>query len=427
MLWLLVLTGSVQAIAQEILPQGQEFQVNTYTPGWQGAPEIASAPDGSLFIVWNSRDQEGSGFGVFGQRISSDGIPIGQEFQVNTFTSDDQRLGSISVAPSGGSMVVWTSWAGDGSSSGVFAQLYLPDGSPVGMEFLVNSYTTGPQKSPAVDSNEGNSFIVAWDESNIMDPYARNRIFGQRFDALGNPLGSELDISGADAAQPDVAVAPSGDFVVVWQRTYYATTLHMRIFGRVFAADGSPLGTEFQVNDSTNDYRSVRPKVAIQPDGDFLVVWDDWSGNDGSSAGIFARKYAADGLPASGEFQVNVFTTGYQSEPVAVSTTDGRFVVAWSSYQDGSYMGVFGRRLSRDGTPTGGEFQINTFTTDYQQRPAIAATGDGGFAVVWDSWEQLGDSQMDVFGQRLAFANVYSDGFESGDFGDWLVFPEPMP
>ena len=49
---------------------------------------------------------------------------------------------------------------------------------------------------------------------------------------------------------------------------------------------------------------------------------------------------------------------------------------------DGSSSGIVGRRFDGAGTPLGGEFQVNTFTTGYQVTPAVAADGAGNFVVV---------------------------------------------
>jgi hypothetical protein len=47
-------------------------------------------------------------------------------------------------------------------------------------------------------------------------------------------------------------------------------------------------------------------------------------------------------------------------------------------------MNIFGQHFAPDGSPLGSEFQVNTYTTDTEQSPAVAA-GDDGFVVVWTS------------------------------------------
>ena len=84
------------------------------------------------------------------------------------------------------------------------------------------------------------------------------------------------------------------------------------------------------------------------------------------------------------EFQVNSYTTNYQRRPGIAADGSGNFVVVWESNgQDGSGRGVFGQRYDSAGLRVGSEFQVNGYTTSYQDRPAVAADGSGNFVVVW--------------------------------------------
>ena len=62
---------------------------------------------------------------------------------------------------------------------------------------------------------------------------------------------------------------------------------------------------------------------------------------------------------------------------------DGDFVVVWegSGNQDGDYTGVYGQRYSATGAAQGGEFRVNTFTSNYQANPAVAMDDGGDFVV----------------------------------------------
>jgi len=102
-----------------------------------------------------------------------------------------------------------------------------------------------------------------------------------------------------------------------------------------------------------------------------------------------------------GEFRVNTYTTGDQSEPAVAIFEGGSFVVVWTSGQDGSGSGVFAQRYAAGGAPLGPEFRVNTFTTGSQDQPRVAAGGAGEFMVVWTSEAQDG-SGPGVFGQRYA-------------------------
>ena len=91
------------------------------------------------------------------------------------------------------------------------------------------------------------------------------------------------------------------------------------------------------------------PSVASDDEGDFVIAWTG-EGQDGSSTGVFAQRFASDGSFAGTEFQVNSYTPLNQSAPSVGSDDSGDLLVVWSSEkQDGSYSGVSGQRFDSDG------------------------------------------------------------------------------
>jgi hypothetical protein len=78
------------------------------------------------------------------------------------------------------------------------------------------------------------------------------------------------------------------------------------------------------------------------------------TGQDGSSWGVRAQQYAADGVRVGPEFGVNTYTLEGQGPPYTAMDADGDFVVAWESQeQDGSGLGVYAQRFSS--APTAAE------------------------------------------------------------------------
>src|SRR5262245_34584626 len=152
------------------MPVGGEFQVNTYTTNEQFGPAVAITDvDGDFVVVWTSYGQDGSGGAVMGRRYTPDGLPAGAEFQVNTYTDGSQRLPAVAADGAGGFVVAWESSndygsgpGQDGSSSGIFGQRFASNGTHVGPEFQVNTYTTGPQSNAVVAADAAGKFVVAW-------------------------------------------------------------------------------------------------------------------------------------------------------------------------------------------------------------------------------------------------------------------------
>ncbi len=134
-------------------PVGPEFRVNTTTTDFQEDPAVAMSSTGTFVVIWTSRNQDGSGLGVYGQRYDSLGTAVGGEFLVNSTTNADQGYQSVAMDATGNFVVVWNSFAQDGSNWGVYSQRYNSNGVPIGGEFRVNSTTSGNQLSPAVDTD----------------------------------------------------------------------------------------------------------------------------------------------------------------------------------------------------------------------------------------------------------------------------------
>ncbi|MGB5400218.1 MAG: hypothetical protein WBO71_08385, partial [Thermoanaerobaculia bacterium] len=142
----------------------------------------------------------------------------------------------------------------------------------------------------------------------------------------------------------------------------------------------------------------------------------DWS--------IQGQRYDSGGAPVGGEFQVNAYTTSSQLNPSVAVEPQGDFVVVWTSYgsygTDSSGESIQGQRYDSGGAPMGGQFQVNAYTTTSQRRPAVAVGADGDFVVVWDSGGSFGtdNSSRSIQGQRFS-VSIFSDGFESGDTSVW--------
>jgi len=106
------------------------------------------------------------------------------------------------------------------------------------------------------------------------------------------------------------------------------------------------------------------------------------------------------GNPMGPEFRVNTYTTSFQASPSVASDSSGNFVVTWAGFaQDGSSIGIFGQRYASSGAPLGPESRVNTYTTNSQRYPSVAAVASGDFVVTRMSYAP-GAPSFDVFGQR---------------------------
>jgi hypothetical protein len=394
----LALAGVASA---DVVPAGGEFQVNQWTTGSQEEAVVARVPGtGELVVVFSSYGQDGSNDGIFVRRYAAAAMPLGSEFQVNTYTTGEQYHSAVAAAPDGRFVVLWSS-PHDAGSNGVFGQRFDSAGMRVGTEFRLNAYTTDDQRRPEVAMDTAGAFVVAWRSPSPEDP--DGGIFARRFGSDGNPAGTEFQVNVYTTGTPfrqRIAIDPRGGFLVVWDGEGVDGSVRAVIARRYDAAGNATTG-EFHVNTYTTGSQ-YEPAVAFDPSGRLVIAWA--SIQDGDASGVYAQRFTSSGTPDGTEFRVNSYTPAHQYY-TAVDTDDaGSFVIAWSSRlgQDGGGNGVFAQRYDSTGAPIGTNFQVNTYTTGNQgEAPlALAVDDDGDFIVFWDSEDGQDGNDGGVFGQR---------------------------
>jgi hypothetical protein len=383
----------LEGCVEKEIPFIGEFQVNTYTTSNQLHPSVAMDDTGNFVVTWDS-NQDGSGGGVYAQRYSSTGSPLGSEFQVNTFTTNHQKEPSIAMDNNGDFVITWISDGQDGNYNGIFGQRYGSTGSPLGSEFQVNTYTTDNQTLPSVAMDNDGDFVITWTNAGLglgTQDGSYEGIFAQRYSSTGAPLGSEFRVNTFTTftqTEPSVAVDNDGDFVITWTSLGQDGSQY-GVYAQRYTSTGSANGTEFQVNTFTTHIQGYS-SIAMDDNGDFVITWVSGyfsgTGQDGSLYGIYAQRYGSTGSPLGSEFQVNTFTDLAQRKSAIAMDADGDFAITWTSNgQDGIGDGVFGQRYSSTGAPSGSEFLVNTFANLAPKNPAVAMDADGDFAISWQS------------------------------------------
>jgi hypothetical protein len=317
-------------------PLGGEFQVNVWTTGYQADPAVASDAAGNFVVVWTSYGSAGSDaawHSIQARRYDAAGTPLGGQFQVNVWTTDAQH--SPAVAPDGaaGFVVVWSSQSGAGTdldAGSIQGRRYDAAGVPLGGEFQVNTYTTSGQAAPAVAADATGS-VVAWESFGSAMDGEGTSVQAQRYDAAGTPLGPQFQVNEWTTGfqrSPAVALDGAGTLVVAWARDYSDSLIQARRFD----AAGTPLGPEFQVNVFTT-FILTNPAVAADAAGNFLVVWDTFPYPGCCSFyTVQGQRYDAAGAPLGGEFQVNAHGDAGQGRPAVANTAGADFVVLWDSF-----------------------------------------------------------------------------------------------
>jgi len=281
-------------------PVGGEVMVNTFNgtdtqfDAGQTDPAVATLANGDFVVVWTSALQDGSGDGIFGQRFRVNGRKVGREFLINKVTANHQSRPAIAALSGAteeeGFVVVWDSRDQDGSGLGVYGRIFSLSGAKVGSPFRINKVFADDQFAPRVAALADGNFVVVW--TNTTADVTVQDVHAQRFTAAGVKIGREFRVNQTtvnNQARPDVAALANGDFVVVWHDDAQTDGDDNGVFGRRYAADGTKIGKQFQINETTFSNQQNPAVAPFGADG-FVVVWES-DAQDGSGLGVFGKLF----------------------------------------------------------------------------------------------------------------------------------------
>ena len=147
---------------------------------------------------------------------------------------------------------------------------------------------------------------------------------GADYRGMGTPRVASQNITGQNDLKPAVAALPEGRSVVVWESGPRSS---QDIFIRFLDAQGQ-FQTDIQPVNSFQAGVQSDAAVSALANGNVLVVWAS-DGQDGSGEGIYGQRFSQTGSKVGTEFRVNQTTNQNQSRPAVAALSASQFVVAW--------------------------------------------------------------------------------------------------
>jgi len=301
----------------------------------------------------------------------------GPEFFVAPESPEHQFGVAATSNDSGARVAVWV------ESAWLRGRRFDSSGTPVGLLFTaraVSSKARPEYLDVAIDPS--GRFVVVWHEG---DEVKGTRIAARRFDASGRPLGESFLVSDpVGGVTPKVSMDPSGGFVVVWTRLG-THSIGGKVFARRYAASGLPLGPPFEVAQENSSLSRFNPNVAVQPGGDFAVTWADFD-KERDRSRLLVRTFGRTGAPR-GPAQSFSATAKQASWAARLAPAPGGgWMVVWAGgFKEAEDYRIFGRLLGPGGRFAGTAFLLGTANLgDYEHpHPQIAFDGTGSFFAVW--------------------------------------------
>ena len=399
---------------------GGEITVTDGLPGDKSTPSIAPLAGGGFVVGWFETGAELQGGNLSGgtraQIFDNSGSKIGAAFSLNTFVPGTQQSPALASLGNGGFVAVYADNGINGASAtnhgGIWIQLFDANGNKVGSEIQADVNAVNGA-SPAVDVVPGTGFMVVWRDgtgTGVYDqPFATH---GQLFDFSGNRIGSEFSLDagpGESQNVPDIAHLNNGGLVVGWSTLEAPSFNDLDVRARIlFPVLQGTQGPDHFVGTPANDYYAGGggDDVIYGQAGDDALSGGDGNdqlfggdGNDTLSGGA-----GIDTLAGGNGNDTFVGTAAELSGDTIVDLSLGDRIVITDANLANFTFSVSGTVL----TYTGGSLSLGAGISG----TLVASAAPGGGV-------QLSFAQP--FGDVSAIANQLTSGYWSGDMHHWAV------
>jgi predicted lipoprotein with Yx(FWY)xxD motif len=328
----------------------------------QENPRITQSSDGGAFIVWQDGRNDFNFKDIFIQKVSSAGEMLWDESGVVVCDEDYNQLNPRLVGDSdGGTLIVWD----DGRNGGhpnedIYVQHFNSDASinfSEGGLLICDEFSE--QFSPLVKKNNAGKYFVNWGDRRTGSVGMYLQIIDPD-DTLILADNGEIIYYGLDGDALEYSLIANGDnAIALWVDTRFSS-IAKRIYMQILNSDGS---VQFQQNGlpvtSMSGYNQSSIDVVYYPGSDLIgIVWEE---NRIGDKQVFAQAVDLNANFIWSEdlgIQLCQNTATQEHPAISVLQTGGNFdyYIGWSDHREWQTgYGIYGQRLSADGTLNWGE------------------------------------------------------------------------
>lgn len=408
----LALTPATAAAAQWSADAGSNTAVVTRS-GDQALPKSAATSDGGRWVAWF--DNESGNYDVYAQRYDSQGNELlaAGGLLISANAQSSSLVNWDLIADSGdNAVIVFTDTRAGGdldvyayrmSSSGTF--LWGPNG-------VALSSNADFEADPMVAEANNGDFVVVW---SFLGGVSTVRM--QRLTPAGTPTltpgGQDIVTeAGASPGFPRVIPSSGNDVIVSWVRdiNFFTSIKHLR--ARAFNAAGAPTWAQpVEVHNAYNLSFAYSPQLAPDGAGGAILCWHASNPGRGGLFEAFVQHLSPAGnelLPPGGTMLSSAVGMNHLDPQAAYNSSTGDIIAFWSEKDGGqSQSGWFAQSVSSAGALNWGPNgkQILAVDTATKYLSYVAALGDGAVGVI--GWAPSGGFGADeIVATRLDAAGT---------------------
>jgi len=134
-------------------------------PGARDGGVLATSPQGSFVIAWNST-QDGLSWDSYVLRFNASGYAVGSPIRLNQTTQQSSPQAHVSMTEDGSFVATWRMQATPPATGYIlYARQFMSDGTPIGNEFQVDpGFANVFYANSAID--KAGNFTIAWTAAN---------------------------------------------------------------------------------------------------------------------------------------------------------------------------------------------------------------------------------------------------------------------
>ena len=264
-----------------------DFRVNTDTA--LSVPKyfakVSSNKKGYSVIVW--QNGVNSPIDVYAQIFDSSFNRVGNNFKVNSTSGSINS--DVAVRKDGSFGIVWRGVSVSPSGSLILLKIYNKDGIPISQEIQLNDTIKGFDPNIRIGTDNLNRFIISFDYTAPVS-YHKD-IFFQIVDSNGVKVGNNVKVNQYSSyGKPVLGVQQNGGFVIAWESSGPKPN-HFDIYSQLFSANGTPIGSNQQVNDLEVGIDTLNnqthTEVVVDSTGNYVISFSEFS----YSTGVDRIKY----------------------------------------------------------------------------------------------------------------------------------------
>ncbi len=294
------------------------------------APDVAVDPAGNAVAVWSQLD------GVWSSRFTpDDGWGIAAPIPDVQGLLLDLRPAKVAMDAEGKAIVVCPqSWAvgnivsSHSNADGRWGPSHRIDD---------NSGDADAPLTPQISVSADGSAVAVWAQAQANE--TGSNIWSNHYEPdNGWSFARRIETNNAgDASEPQVAVDASGNAVAVWEQS---DGTRSNIWSNGYALNGD-WGTA-RLIETNNAGNASEPQVAVDPSGNAVVVWQQF---DGTQYSVWFNRYTSAGWGVAERIESDVGT--YEPEPQVAVDANGNAVAVW--YQLGNTHHIWSKRYTPSG------------------------------------------------------------------------------